>query len=86
MAILPAWLWDKDSSTANSFTCQQQNALGRIAKHWENLAGFSRKMWLSMWSPWRAPGTAVVFLQLQEEVGTHWHETGSSYSPNVRGN
>lgn len=43
MAILPAWLWDKDSSTATSFTCQEQNALGSIARHLENLAGFSGK-------------------------------------------
>lgn len=70
MAILSAWLWDKDSSTANNFTCQEQNALGSIAKHWENLAGFSGKMSLSMWPSWRPPGTAVVYLQLQKEVAT----------------
>lgn len=37
----PAWLWDKDSSTANSFTCQEQNARESISKHL--LAGFSGK-------------------------------------------
>lgn len=38
---------------------------------WKILQDFQGKVWLSMWPSWRALGTAVVYPQLQEEVGTH---------------
>lgn len=67
----PVWLWDQDGSTANSFTCQEQNAREGTPKHLEKLVGFSGKMCLSVWPSWRAAGAAAVYLQLQAEVVTH---------------